>query len=187
VTTRRSVVYLRWTPDEISVERSGCATVCREPPVIAVDPEGRVGGIGGESEAALKARPDLRRVELRDVAAAWSERRPATTALSFLWLSAEFAERSSWWHVWTAFWPRSRSLLVIHPMGLARRGLGSAQASWLRTCFRHSPRRRTFIWDGEPLDVSRRLADTAGRGWWIGPGPRIALERRSVAPPANAA
>jgi hypothetical protein len=187
VTTGRNVVYLRWTPEEISVQRSGRSTLSREPPILAVDHEGRIGGVGRESEAALKARPDLRRVELRDVATAWSERRPATTALSYLWLSAEFAERSSWWHVWAGFWPPSRSLLVVHPSGLARRGLGAAQVSWLRSCFRHSPARRTFIWDGEPLDVSHRLADTAGRGRWVGPAPRMAVEQRSVAPPANAA
>jgi len=165
------LIYFHWTPAVITVSSSSRGEPLREPPHVVVNRDGKIAAVGQEAETAAKA-PDMQLIQLPSVATAWQHQQLAATALSFFWKTVEFRGRSDWTALLAALWPALQSYLVIHPAEGAEHGLGEQQAMWLRRAFRHAKPQRTFVWTGNRLDPTARLADADGRGKWVAGEPR---------------
>ena len=163
-------MYLYWTPTLITVRSSVGGQPLREPPHVVTTTAGKIAAIGQEAEAA-SGQTGLPLTRFPDVAAAWQQQRLASALLSYYWLTVDLRDRPNWWVFLSGIWPSLRSYLILHPAEGAERGLGEAEAGWLRGAFRHATPRRTFVWSGAQLDPAARLRDAAGRGRWLGHAP----------------
>jgi hypothetical protein len=166
------IVYFHWTPGLITVRSSVGSKVLREPPHVVINAKNQIAALGQEAEAAARE-PGMRLTRFPDVAAAWKERELAAAFLSYYWLTVELAELSRWGMLISAWWPSGRTHLVIHPAEGAERGLGTDEARWLRSAFRQSAPKRTYVWSGRMLDPRARLRDAVGGGRWLAGEPRL--------------
>jgi hypothetical protein len=164
------IVYFHWTPTLITVRTSLGGQPLREPPHVVINTAGKIAALGQEAEAASR-QTGLQLTQFPDVAAARQQQGLASIFLSYYWLTVELRDRSNWWVFLSGLWPSLRSYLILHPAEGAERGMGEAEAKWLRGAFKHATPKRTFVWSGAQLDPAARLRDAPGRGQWVGHKP----------------